>query len=1177
MRIQTRIRLACLAVLLLNAGCGGGSGEPVDSTSDAGSDDVADATDRKPDVTELIASQSWELWLRDGLQFADDDGDGIANADDPYPDLRPIFAEPDGSRSLDVLSAWTEFEDIRLDGVAVEGQALRLELSGSAESYGGPVWVVAHTPQGLRATPASLSPDGHLSVVLAEPALEVHVVADGSRGSAMPLQSLRPEQPLLLEPSTAAMAGSIFEIRGRNLAGIKRAELGHENLTVVSASNDRVRVELPVSAHSNELRVFSDADFSNRFTVDFRKTTALRVAGDIELAQDEFLATWVDGERKTLRHGETLEIDTPAWQPRQLFFDIEGPGGIRSYSGIEAVVWPDQVAAELSAESTLLARVARVQPYLGVAGDEQWEQRRALLNEVLSTYSAQTYLSALREYIADRAAVPTEDALVDVFDAYTAMHAPLETGKTTAMFAANPTTPFGGLDEMIASTFTATDPDADKQGSETAAGYVYPPSAASQVFSDDYSQIAILRHEGTSLNRPGLRGFSGCAYSPAEADYKRQRDALADPFAKVWRSDLCMQVDGLVFVSAAIIKPGDRPIREVLDDIAAGKSNVKELVRRHSRAELVDTRFQYGPGGYYLRSNSGFPQCHMETCYVEIITSGYGAAYSNSLPPAEAAIVKTLRVRMWAEAFLTWMLSIAGADPTNTGVADCVRNGLLSGKSGFYTVAEQLLDRIDDVKDLTGSSLLDEVRAAIDETIAPWLRDFVSSRLGTQYVECFTDFQPADQLKSRVESKLLERAGLTAFSEVLTAVRNIGSAVLTPEKFLFKLQPRAEIQSFGPQVIDLNDPDDVMSFRGDWLIQLDTTAANSCSDDGWCPEVVFTDQYGFEVRFQTDPSHYVNVQSGCGVACTLILIPFSDLLSAIPSAENITTLYSGPLDVQLAIQGEGDEYASYPGGELRLPVPVRDVRLRTRPRLDSVSPPLAEPGESVTVKGTGITVYGDNPVFELKSRDRFMSNIPVVIDDEQAVTDSSVRLKIPTSITTGQYSIVMKPDPNLEGTSLPPLESSDRSPLLVLRDRLPLIVAGDTGVVRDDLMRIELLAVNDSQVFTRIPSRPLAWDLPTNATNPRVPPGTYVYGEAWDDCPDENGEPIGVTAPVNNVKVTCESPGSDNVCSISLRSSRDFFLVSENDTDVSKKAISATLARGESRQFFLEYPADRCQ
>jgi len=1139
---------------------GGEAGE--DSGEDSGGD-AGEDPDTGPDLSKAGSAPDLDVWISSGFLVSDADGDGIEDASDPRPDAGPVYADPVSARSLFIERAWSDVEGYTVEDVAREGSVLNLRVRGIALDDATPVWVAFRTGDGLRAAKAEVIANGLLEVIPAPGATQAHVIAGSVRGPAREMQTLQRTAPLLFPVEGTVIAGSQIELQGLNLDHITAVALAGEPLQIGERSSRGITVRLPETGQGNRVVARSATTTSNGIEMDLRHEVTLRVAPELALAQGESLLFWTEGRQHRLRHGEELRLQAPAWKPLSLTFDIAAGDTVRSSGRLKATILPGAGSLEVSARSTLLARLVALRDNLLDSDPGTWQGIRAALEPALTTAAASDYLGTLAEHAAGRGPAPDDRLVNAVIQAWQpSADRATATAKAgdapTNASSAKPTTSWNGdLDDIVTSTVTYLgEGPIDKDEAGTEAGERYPDET--ETIGNAYSQIIILQHGDDTLERLSWTGPQGCDYSPDENGWASLRNQSADVYRRLWRSDLCIQIDGLVFASAAVVQPAFGEARQIFDQAASASgpdSLPDEMVRRHTRPTFADSEYQLKEGGYYLKSDDNSPLCHMEQCYIEVITSGYGAYYTVSLTPSQQEIVKFLRQRMWVERLIPWMLGLAGIG-VDENVVNCLRDDLLDSRE-FTDAADDLFARIRRDEDKILANPLDELADAIDATLGPWARKYVKGELGTDFIDCAVksaDAVAAGVIEERISDKLPELPGLALFSEIFSFVRNLGSAVLTPEKFVFRVQPVAEITGITPKTIDLYESDESLGILGDWLAQTDPNASTPCGGDGWCPELVVRDRFGQTAVVPLDETNIEPGPSACGPVCKILEIPYSQLASPLQE------LASGPIRVELAV-ADGS-FLSYPGGKLRIPVPGDEMRLSTKAKIIGFSKPLAKPGEQLTIIGSNLGVFGDLADWRLERDDGFGGDFGLDVIEPASGPDTGPTVRLPAGIPEGDYKVVVEPDADAQISE----SLTGDTVLLVVGQPLPFIAAADQGITRDDRMRIELLDSSGSVVMAERPLRQLAWDLPTNEVNP-VGPGKYVFGEAWNDLPGEDGEPALVSAKVQRVRVTCAGSGSDGACTYAIRSLRDGFCLSRDSEPI--PAVAGKLEEGQDETYRL--------
>ena len=1158
MSIQIRKLLRAMLFVVCSAAvtsCGGGAGDT--ATVAVPETPVGDD---KGSNTNLSAALPMETWLAQGIVFEDRDGDGIEDHLDSRPDDPPLLADPFANQSLTVLRAWTEIDDETVTSTAVDGKALQLQVAGLPATGGHDQWVVFQTSDGLRAVRATVAAEGRLTVYPVPGAFGLHVVSGSLRGADLRLQSIGVDRPLLFDTGAIHKAGHPAHLAGANIERVEQVFLGPEELPILEKADGQLVVDLPAAPSSNRLTIQQAGLPAHAVALNLRQDVELSLG--IELAAGEELRFRQDGISYRLSAGQPAVVSVPAWQATVLSFDIVSGEATRSYGRLRAVIWPGDTTASVTAESSLVGRMLGIRHLLDGFGGTDWGAIRAAGVAASETSAAADYAAALRAHAAGDSSPVPESMVVTAVQAYNALAA--TTAATNDKFGpaineAARTTTGKELDSIIGTTLTYAD-ESTSENDSIGAGYSFPQ----QTSGSEYSQVVVLRHTDDNFVSTGFRSFGGCSFSDDEK--------LWAASAQLWPSDLCVEIVGLPFISAGVVMPGFGSAQAVFDKVASGQRS-SQLVRRHSKADLLDQNYQWGTGGYYLRSDKGRPLCHMETCYIEVITSGYGAYHKVALTSAQQELVETLRTRMWVEAIIPWLegvlgdiqstnnndsdpgndISISGPDPVACIKKDLMKNG------GFYQAAKNLEDFIKANRHKTGDDLVLAMYDGVDQKIAPWVRNYVSNQAGTAFLQCLKSYNAVDEVLNGIKDKLIQTAGLSAFLEIFQFVQKLGSVVLTPEKFVFKVQYRAEIQSISPREINLYE-DRNLYIEGTWLMRTDAPAASPCSGDNYCPTLLAVDRLGLVAEIPLDETHMTPPASDCGLGCTGLEIPYSDLAPL----QNLT---SGPLRLELTLADA--DFTGYPGGRLRIPVPGNVMRLRTRAKIQSIDPPLAKAGETITVKGTSLTAFGDAPVYELVDENGLFPNISLEQRESSPTPDETVRLVVPAGTLNGVYRVLLKPGAgatatgSLESEFILPVVDSDRQ----------WVVVGDHGEVKDDWIRVEFLDANDNLVRFNRNDRALSFDLPTNELNP--PAGAYVSGYAWDDSinPD-TGDLVDVTEYVAKIRVTCVTPQQDQTCSWGIRSQKDKLCIVRGLDP--RPSFTAKVRKGEVRDYYTAPGESSC-
>lgn len=1077
------------------------------------------------------------------LEYSDRDGDGIHDDVDVYPDTAPSLRDATSGQTLQIQRVWTDIDGHMVSNTAIEGQRLSLSGSGFSEVATNPdSWLVFMTEHGLRAERAGLNADGSMSIEPPAGAVSVHIVIGLSRSIDVPVVPLLRSAPVLYDSNIAFTAGDDITLLGRNLTNISNAVLGADRITILSSTDSTVSLRMPLLPVSNKLSLLAEQVQSNILAIDLRRDISLSISPDLTLRSGEALSLWHAGNRYRIVPGSKQSISLPAYKPVVLFFDVLKPmGGVRYYNRVSTVAWPGDVEVQISPVSTLLGRIAHMRSILPGGAGESWSHIRRSLENVLTTSSAATFYVELQQLLASSTEFPQEERIAAAVSEYRD-----ELNQQSALsmrpMAAKVTSSGGFLDDVIGATVTyqGEGPDADDPNG---GDYVYPR----QTIGNDYAQIVIVPHKDIRIVNRDLKLFNTtCNFSPAE-----RAPAI------LWDSDLCLQLDGLVFASAAVYKPG---LQGVNDNYQPSPS---DQVRRHAFPKFLDSAHMWGQGGHYLKDNKGRALCNMESCYVEIITSGYGAGYKVSLTDSQKDLVSTLRVRMWVEGIVPAMLHIVGVSTGEGAVgadldakACLLKEALKNGE--LYNEIELLEGRMEANEGKTGSALINATIDAVDETLGKWARKFVKSELGTAFYTCV---KPAvdpvklveDEFSNMINSGLTVAGGLFKFADILTMVSDLGSAVLTPEKVVFRMDPRARIIGIEPRSIDLYQLDvhhtPNLDILGSWI------AEKPCgTEQGWCPQLVFHDRFGKEFTYDVGESNIVPAPVSTGTAFRQISIPLAAL------KDGLNTLSSGLLKIKLTVD-DAPDYDSYidpnfgPDSYKKLPIPVPGyvMQLFTEARISGFNPPVAKAGGEVTAIGSRLDIYGQAPRYLLSDVLGERDSIILERITTTSKPSTEVKLKLPASLPGGEYVLTITPDLADTSNTLDAL-SSDAS-LLISNTQLPAVIVGDFGEVKDDFIHVSLRNKEGVLMDYRNTFKDLTFVIPSTDLNP--PAGLYAYGIAWDDDFNDQGSELSVNEEIRQVKILCSDGGGDNTCTYGIKTLRDHLC--RNNTDTPKKSFSGKI------------------
>ncbi len=1137
----------CCTVLIASCGGGGGGGGGSSSSGNAGGGGNGG-------VVALGASSiqesgvSVDVWMQDGVaelhEYADADGDGLHDSVDPDPNAKPTVAELFGSDALEIAEVWSEIDGQRAPDAFVQGAELTIRMQGLPAGGAESVWLVYQTDRGLRATEADRIAADLLRARINERAGYVHIVVGLRRTERHAVVYLDAGDPVLFADANAHAPGETVTLFGRNLQGVNAVQLGGQAVELLSTSPEQLRVRLPAAPSDFVITAFQGDAFANTVALDIRQDVTVSVDPQLLLPSGQYLVYWYGAERRLLRSGETFTVSLPASSPTVLTFDVESAAGVRFYTMLHAVVWPGETAAAVSARSTLLARLLRNRESLPDGSGRNWTTVRTALERGLQTPAALDLYAGLYALLASGTPFQIENAVHDAMAAYRQVpEQDAAAGNLYNLVASDIRTgPGKFLDDYIGSTIALATEEGANADADAGADYAF---RRLETIGNDYSQILVQSHEGV---RNIFTIPTECSFGGGEQQWRNTNF--------VWRSDLCMQLDGQVYVSYALIKPGlTGDIEAILDAIGAGNEPL-ELLHSHAEPESLEDDKIFGPGGYYLKDDAGNPECGMETCYVEFLTGGYSGGSQIALTSRQEKVVDTLRARMWAEIMASVLIKkLAGIDFSKLPVSDqeaskfrkCVEGNFVKtiAKAGVMADAAILLGGTAAIhKAATQDEYTGQVFAQFTNKLGDWLEKYAKGQLSEPFfLSCLTaplkaELPTTKILQDRINANLeldLDvdrvnpniRYGKFSFEEIYEFVKAAGSIYLTPEKFLFKMDPRARVTAVTPDVINLNNTNDVyLRFRGNWLAQ------TPCAEPGWCPELVIEDRYGKSLRHQITESH-ISYPNNI-VSDVQISVKLDDIsgLQALAAGDLIAWFeYQPRLAEPLA-------YNSYPNGRLRVPVPDGTLLLFTKPKLIGFKTPTVQAGKELVAIGTGLKGYGTAPRFELVDPDPFrpgaLPSVPLTIEqlDRNADPDSEVRLRLPdvlsngSAVPTGYYKLSMGADPDFGPGA--PVEGvlSETTVAVAAANEYAALVVMDLGEFKDDAMEVVYYdaGANGGQRLGSFP-------VPANADNDSAK--TFINGREWL-----------TSAPLHNmlhrIEINCTDGGPDKVCSFAARSIQFF-------------------------------------
>jgi hypothetical protein len=831
----------------------------------------------------------------------DSDYDGIPDHLDAFPFEAPVFTAPGSAGWMRVEGAWTEIESRAVPDAVVAGHQFMLRGRGLGAGGGGE-WAVFDTRRGKVAVRPEIVAPGTWKVAAPPLALSVHAVVGNRRSESRLLSYVEPGAPLLFPPAGRVLAGSSLRLEGLNLEDVDVVTLGSALLPVEESGPGFVRVTLPASSDRNELKALAGGLGSNPVSFDYRRRVTVSIDPALPLRPDDVLQLNLREGMVRLQPGAAISLEVPAHQPGWYAFDLLRAGGRPSYGILGFAAWPDEQAAQVSLDATIGAELLKLWPMMASGGGADWRSQRQRVNSGLALPEAAAFRDALAEHLRSGSAFPRHELRGRLLAAVD--RAGLEAPE---VLADGPNLGLGrSLDDLQVGVVSLASSDVPDTPRAT------------------YSQFTVQR-------------ASDCV-------------TLGLPVG-VSPSDVCVENDTALPSSIAVYVPQRF--------VGSSRYTPSPEDRRRSHISGPTDPNSLRNDRSILNADDRQPLCGMRPCFVEIITPGAAEGAGDIvLTSAEQQIVNNLRLRWILEAFIVPMAKdLAGMSdaPENAVclfdafVQDQV--GLGAAVSSFYVGAFQNPAGAIELFDTTvGKYLVDTITGAANITTAD------------KVLDCALDELPdLESVRDRIGQNLASARRLLnrilLFVEVVDTTMSIGGVLFTPEKMLFKVEPRAEITGFSPSVLDLNDiyasdgSDRVFKVSGDWL-------ANSTVQPNFVPRLYFRDQRGATRDFSVLPSQVVEgADPQRELLFSLPRLAFfnPDLPSPLAS---LSGLEPGRLEMWLEYSDPG--FNNYPGGVLKVPSAL-SIQLVTPPRITAFDPPAARPGQQVRASGSGLERYAARP------------------------------------------------------------------------------------------------------------------------------------------------------------------------------------------------------------------------
>lgn len=1138
MHRQTVSRASILiAGLFTLAACGGGSEGGAPAT------DLPKADG--PGAPGPVAVRVLDGYLAAPEPARDSDADGIPDDADAFPELAAVRADAFGSSALTIDSVYAVTPAGILDGAVGPGEELTVVGKGIGSGTGQPLLVFAGEFGPAAAVPQRVDANTW-TVTPPRGATGVFAVVGNRRSNAAAIHWLSASMPRLWRVDAPVQSGSIVSIGGRNLGGVTKAQLGDVSIEIVSRTDDTLQLRVPLGPTSNQLQVAGAGVSSNVLALNLQHT--VRVALDSGLPGGISATGSHRGKPFDLAQGGSTDLAVAGHEPAAIYLRTNG-----SYSALGVMAWPDRSMAEASSSSSLLTDLWVQRLSLPMPGGGDWRDQRAFLEAALDLPEAQAFIAGHEAWLAGDTGWDRNAARQQVMDAIAASStSPAATANKTVLQQAGQI-PNEELDDIVAFTVSPTTKDKADFGDNTT---VDQPRV--DIPGDTYAQFQVAGHaEKVAFV------FDICGYPPN-----------TPVPAGIWPSDLCLQNGTATFASAAVYRPKRKTFgRPYALDSA-------DLVRRHiagpGSTEAANN------GAIYLTDNrSGSATqptlCRMQTCFVEVLTSGFGNGYKDTgLSAEERRVVRDLRMKWVFEGMIFPII----ADKLGLAQVPACLPGEIYEESGFYTKVDEFVAA---VRAERADHTVAKARDLFETTVAMFLKGILTGALSTDanIVECVA----AEIAKSETDIRA-QFLNATRIGQILNDSMFVGGLLLTPEKFTFRVQYRAEVADVYADVgsdevtvvVDVvnglyrdsaqTNPR-MLSITGTWIAD-ETDATNT-----FYPNIIFRDREGYTQTFTTDASHYVETND---TSWRQIDIPLLSLNSE--AGANLNELAPGKIDV--IVEFIHAAFDGYDGRLLRVPSPVSFV-LKNQPRVLGFTPASGTPGSLVTANGWSLDGLGGSPrlalyrhtgsgAFSCASADQGTRVDVPPADTLTVAGGEEIGFLLPDSVDTDAFYYLCV-TPSADSAAEVTVSEIPLFTLDVNRANTGLVTFSDFGRRKDDRIRLSVLnnvgVPIEFEDLSCVASDPgcerfvrLVFDIP----NPGD--GKSVRTLFWDN--NVLNSAYGQNA--RSILLECIDPGTDSTCTYGI-SATNVQLDSLEDTGSTAVLSDAgKFARGVKIEYLVVYP-----
>lgn len=1025
-----RLLPVAAASLLLLSACGESSRPLQDSAGPVADQAVNDSIADQPVLTAAYREQP-----------LDSDADGIADDADPNPHAAPEAPLAGTPLRIDTLISPRPNRD--LHNLIMASEPVEINVTG-LYAYGNPWWVRWHHAGGIWVEPVTPDATGRLRLTAPELKAEaVSVVAGHYVTEPHPVRSHMARAPLIYPVDQPIRAGNTVKLSGEYLDQVTHIALGNSALTLVSQQPESITVRLPEHPFSQQLTIEDDWGRSQAF--------ALPVVRPVELVADEALQSPGDWQLLTDHAIHTPDEPFTLWIAAGETRVLRLTHDDRPVS-LQALVLPGDRQIKLGGGSTLTAWLWRFRT--GQGGSRPIDFASVLPG--LTNQLASVHIRLTEALNGDF------QAINDSRKAFNSQIHQLAWEQPIAAPEKMEPTPRWGILDYVGDTIDAI----------FAGGPLYEPivnvaNQRAKSGSDNYANIAVGY----------LRDLTSCG------------DLSTQPTG-AWPSDLCLENDSALFVSARVI---DWRSDEVLADHIQNPLDAN-IIGGNSLGILNVATVAY-------LSGSGGTLCKMRPCRIEVLTGGLGMGTTTNLNASERQVADWLLARTLIDRLIFPIIeSVTGLDE-DSDTLGCFAEELL--KPSTTSTASFLITVSDFAQKVAQSNSESDVKVHIQETLIPIVLDKLYG------LATFDDLEPclanlAADVKNEVLDNVADRLEQVASSAALPI--RVASALSdayqfleiasNPRRVVFDVAPRGAITEMttsgnSRRELFFDQPTQYLRLRGTQLIDP--------LEGGYWPDLSLKDRAGSQVSMAITQDHVYDASDFSWVE---LHIPVSDLTPL------INQLGGSQFDVDLVYTHK--TYTGFPNEVLT--IPGTSFRWFGDARLVGLDTGLIRAGESGVLRGESLEI--------LQRHDLQLVLFNATIGTFSAesvryVSGSKLVFTVPDYVPSGQYemSVLAGDQPLLTAETDAQVLAANGSFIRLL----------DNGANQDDEIGLTLL--NQQAGDLQPPDFNSSILLPTSS-------GTYDIWVGWEpgDLTDSSGQ----TQTLDELKVTCINGSDDGVCTVRL-------------------------------------------